>query len=161
MSQARLIGPAHLYKQPPSLIYNKSARYKRHECDTSDTNATRLRHKRHEWETSATRMTRMRHECYTKKNASATRVKNFDFGNDKSGNTFSHPYIYYMTNERLQGEEQFHFKNYLLEMPCSYAKMCLKIAPHKLNFVMAKVILKAYILNCSCKCLSTFPHNYA
>ena len=27
-----------------------------------------------------------------------------------------------MANERLQREEQFHSKNYLLEMPCSHAK---------------------------------------
>ena len=43
-----------------------------------------------------------------------------------------------MVNERLQGEEQFHFKNYLLEMPCSHAKMHLNSAPPELNFVMAK-----------------------
>ena len=30
-----------------------------------------------------------------------------------------------MANERLQGQEQFHSKNYLLEMPRSYAKMGL------------------------------------
>ena len=27
-----------------------------------------------------------------------------------------------MANEKLQGEEQYHSKNYLLEMPCSHAK---------------------------------------
>ena len=27
-----------------------------------------------------------------------------------------------MANERLQGEEQYHSKNYLLEMPRSHAK---------------------------------------
>ena len=31
-----------------------------------------------------------------------------------------------MTNERPQGEEQFHSKNYLLEIPCSHVKMRLK-----------------------------------
>ena len=54
---------------------------------------------------------------------SATRVKNFDFANDASENTLSYPYIRYMTNEKLQGAEEFHFKNYLLEMHRSYAKM--------------------------------------
>ena len=34
-----------------------------------------------------------------------------------------------MTNERLQGEEQFHSKNYLLEMPHCHAKIHLKTAP--------------------------------
>ena len=33
-----------------------------------------------------------------------------------------------MVNERLQGEEQYHSKNYLLEMPRSHAKMRLKRA---------------------------------
>ena len=56
-----------------------------------------------------------------------------------------------MASERLQGEEQFHSKNYLLEMPCSYTKMRLKSAPQKLNFVMAKAISKIYTLDCSCK----------
>ena len=42
--------------------------------------------------------------------------------------------------KRLQGEEQFRSKKYLLEMPCSHAKRCLKSAPQKLNFVMAKGI---------------------
>ena len=42
-------------------------------------------------------------------------MKNFDFDNETSKNTFLHPYIYYMGSERLQGEKQLHFKNYLLE----------------------------------------------
>ena len=42
-------------------------------------------------------------------------MKNFDFDNETSKNTFLHPYIYYMASERLQGEKQLHFKNYLLE----------------------------------------------
>ena len=44
-----------------------------------------------------------------------TRVKNFDFDSDMSKSTFLYPYIYYMASEREQGEEQFHFKKYLLE----------------------------------------------
>ena len=51
-----------------------------------------------------------------------------------------------MANERLQGQEQFHSKNYLLEMPRSHAKMHLKTAPQKLNFVMAIAISKTYTL---------------
>ena len=38
-------------------------------------------------------------------------------------------YIYYMASERLQGDEHFHSRNYLLEMPCFHAKMHLKSAP--------------------------------
>ena len=56
---------------------------------------------------------------------------------------FSHPYIRYMANGRLQGEEQFHSKNFLLEMPFSHTKMRLKSAPQKLNFLMAKAISKS------------------
>ena len=89
----------------------------------------------------------MQHKCDT----SAKRVKNFDFDNNTSKNIFSHPYIYYMLNERRQGEEQFHFKNYHLEMPRSHAKMRLKSAPQKLNFLMTKAMSKNCTLDCSCK----------
>ena len=102
--------------------------------NTSD----KVRHKRHECDTSETRV---RHECYTN-HTSVTRVKNFDFDNDTSKNTFSYPYVYYMASERLQGEERFHSKNCLLEMPRSHAKMRLKSAPQKLNLLMAKAIWK-------------------
>ena len=74
--------------------------------------------------------------------ASATRVKNFDFDNDTGKNIFLHPYIYYIASERLQGEERFHTKNYLLETSRFHAKMRLKSAPKKLNFLMAKAISK-------------------
>ena len=83
---------------------------------------------------------------------SVTRVNNFDFDNDTSEIIFSHPYISYIANERLQGEEQFHFKNHLLEMPRFTVKMHLKNPPQKPNFVMAKAMSKSYALDCSCKC---------
>ena len=79
-----------------------------------------------------------RHEC----DKSATRIRNFDFNNCTSENIFSHPYISYMANERLQEEEQFHSRNYLLEMPRSHVKIYLKFVPQKLNFVMEKAISK-------------------
>ena len=94
-------------------------RLKRHECDTG---ATRVQH---ECNTNATRTIRVRRECYTN-DTSKTRVKNFDFDNDTSENIFPHTYIYYMASERLQGEEQFYFKN-LLEVACSYVKMRWKV----------------------------------
>ena len=62
-----------------------------------------------------------------------------------------------MASERLQREEQFYPRNYLLEMPRFHAKMRLKSAPQKLNFLMAKAISKRCILGCSCKCRCTFP----
>ena len=47
-----------------------------------------------------------------------------------------------MANKSLQGEKQFHSKNYLLEMPRSHTKTSLKSAPQTLNFVMDKAISK-------------------
>ena len=81
-------------------------------------------------------------------------MRNSDFDNDKSENIFSHPYISYMANEILQGEEQFHSKKHLFEMPRSHTKMHLKSAPQKLDFVMAKAISKSYTLDCSRKYLA-------
>ena len=126
-----------------------------HQCQTR---AARVRHQRHECNTSATRTTPVRHECYNN-DTIATRVKHFDFDNDTCKNIFSHPYIYYMASERLQREEQFYTKNYLLEMSRFHAKMCLKSAPQKLNFLMEKSISKRSTLDCSCKCPCTFPHS--
>ena len=75
-----------------------------------------------------------REELYAN-DTSLARVKNFDFDNDMSENIFSHPYISYIVNERLQGEGPFHSKN-----PFGNAKMRLKNAPQKPNFIMAKAI---------------------
>ena len=86
-------------------------------------------------DTSATRATWMQYECYTN-NKSATGVKNFDFDSDTNESVFSHSYVYYTASERLQGEEQFHFKNHLMEMSLSLAKMRFKNEPQKLNFVI-------------------------
>ena len=88
-----------------------------------------MRHKRHERntsDTSATQTTGMLQERYTN-DTRARRVKNFDYDNDTSENIFSHPYISYIANERLQGEEQFHSKNYLSEMPHSNIRMRLQV----------------------------------
>ena len=135
-------------------------RHERQECNTSATLAIRVRHKCNSSATRPTRVCTSVHECYTN-DTGATRVKNFDFDNDTGKNIFSHPYIYYMASERLQGEEQFHTKNYLLEMSRFHAKMRLKSAPQKLNFLMAKAISKSCTLDCSCKCPCTFLQSYA
>ena len=66
-----------------------------------------------------------------------------------------------MASERLQEEDQFRFKNYNLKMPRSHAKMRLKSAPQKLNFLMAKAMSKSCTTDCSCKCPCTFLHRYA
>ena len=55
-----------------------------------------------------------------------------------------------MVSGRLQGEEQFDSKNYVLEIRRSHAKMCLKSAPQKLNFLIAKDISKSYTLDYGC-----------
>ena len=73
---------------------------------------------------------------------SATRVKNFDFDNDTSKNIFSHSYFYYMASERLQGEEQFHSRNYLLEISRFNAKMRLKSATQKTKLFNCKSYIK-------------------
>ena len=132
----------------------------RHDCNTSDTSETRATWVQHKCNTSATRTTQVRHESYTN-DMSATRVENFGFDSYTSKNIFLHPYIYYMASERLQGEEQFHSMNCLLEMPLYHAKMRLKSAPQKLNLLMAKAISKRCTLDCSCKCPCTFPHSNA
>ena len=46
----------------------------------------------------------------------------------------SHPYINYMSYERLHGEEQFGSKKYFLEMTPSRAKLGLKSPHQKRNF---------------------------
>ena len=46
-------------------------------------------------------------------------------------------------------------------VPPSHAKMCLKSAPQKLNFLMAKGMQKCYTLTCSLKCPCAFLHSYA
>ena len=65
------------------------------------------------------------------------------------------------SNQRWQEEELFYSKNFVLDVPLSYAKMRLKSAPQKMNFLMVKSIQKSYALNCSHKCSCTFPHSYA
>ena len=78
-------------------------------------------------------------------------MENFDFDNDLSENIFSHPYICYVANERLQGEQQFHSKNYFLETSRSHAKIPLKNALQKLNFVMVEAISKKLYTRLSLK----------
>ena len=66
-----------------------------------------------------------------------------------------------MASERLQREEQFHSKNYLLKMPCLHAEISLKSAPQKLDLLMRRAISKSFTLHYSCKCPCTFPDSYA
>ena len=64
-----------------------------------------------------------------------------------------------MANERLQGEEQYHSKNFgNVSFPWENG---LENCTTKLSFVMPKDESKLYTLDCSCKCLCTFQHSYA
>ena len=87
-------------------------------------------------------------------------MKNFDFDSDTSKNILTNLYLL-MASERLQREEQFHSKNYLLKMPCLHAEIRLKSAPQKLDLLMTRAISKSCTLHCSCKCPCTFPDSYA
>ena len=66
-----------------------------------------------------------------------------------------------MASEKLQGEEQFHSKNYLLEMSRFHAKMRLKSVPQKLNFLVENAMSKSCKLDCSGKCPRTFSQSCA
>ena len=103
-----------------------------------------------------TSATHEQHECDT----IATRVKSFDDTNDTSENVFSPFSLNCAANEKLQGKEQFRYIYYLLKMTCSHAKMHLKNASQKLNFVMAKVISTGHTLDSSCKYPCMFRHSY-
>ena len=133
--------------------------HERHKCDTRATRTIQVQHEGNTSERWQHECNTRQHKCYTN-NTSATLVRNFDFDNDTSENIFSHLYISYTANEGLQREEQFHSKNYLLEMPRSHTKMHLESAPQKLSFVMAKAISKSYTLDCSYKWPCTFPNSY-
>ena len=93
-------------------------------------------------------------------------VKIFLFSNKL---IYSKTYIYIETFKplyKLYQTKNDKERNYfglgtVLEMPSSHAKMRLKSAPQKLNFLMAKDVQKKYTLNCSLKCPCTFPHIYA
>ena len=67
----------------------------------------------------ATRVLHERDECDTGK-------KKIDFDKDTSENLIWNPYISYMAIKKLQVHEDFHSKNYLLEMPRSHGEMHLK-----------------------------------
>ena len=131
--------------------------------DKSDTSATRTTRIQYESDTSDTSETRVRQKCDTS-TTQTTRVKNFD----KLTTTLVKTYFYTLISTLLYGERKttsrgtisFHSKNYLLEIPRFHAKMRLKSASQKLNFLMGKAVSKRCILDCSCKCPCTFPHSY-
>ena len=97
------------------------------------------------------RATRVRHECYTNL-TSATRTiwVWYEWKFLIFITTWVKTYFYTPSLE-----ERFHFKSCNLEMPHSHAKILLKSAPQKLNFVMQKLYQKV----CSCQCPCTFPHS--
>ena len=58
-------------------------------------------------------------------------------------------------------ERNYFRRRIVLEVPLSHAKMCLKSASQKVNFLMAKNIQKSYTLNYNHKRPCTFPDSYA
>ena len=77
------------------LFYDTSARHERHECQTNDTNTTR--------------------------------VKNLDFDNATSENIFSHSYISYIANEKLQGRGNFILRTSFLKCLLLMPKCAVKV----------------------------------
>ena len=130
-----------------------SATRLQHECDTSNTSATWVRHERHERDTSATRVLHERHECDT--NATWTARVRHEWKILILITTLVKIYFHTLIFTIWQVEK------YLLEMPRSHDKMCLKSAPQKLTFLMAKAMSKRFTLDCTFKCLCTFSHSYA
>ena len=135
-----------------NILWKIAGEKKQHStsADTSVTRAIRVQHKQHECGTSAARERYERHEC--------NMSEKYWFSKRNEGKHVFTPYISHMANERLQGEEQYHSKNYLLAVPHSHTKN-VQSAPQILNFVIAKAISKRYTLNCSCKWPCTFPHS--
>ena len=82
-----------------------------HEWDKRNTSATWVLHKWHESYTNDTSATQVRHEWKILV-LITTPVKTH----------FHSRYIIYIANERLEGEEQFHSKDCLLQIPRSHAK---------------------------------------
>ena len=56
----------------------------------------------------------------------------------------SDPYISYIANERLQGEEPFHSKNYPLDVHRSRAKMLYQKVVHQI--VAANTLARSHIV---------------
>ena len=84
----------------------------------------------------------------------------------QSGLQIKHSFVksehlhHYMSNERLQGEELLQSENHVLEALSSHAKILLKSATQKLNFLMAKSYTKKLYTELFHKCPCMFPHSY-
>ena len=106
-----------------------------------DKSVTQAKQMGHEYVTSAKRATRIRHKPQAIRVRTipiqtsgkiATRLKMFRFDSNTSENIVSNLHISYRPNERLHGEEKFHSKNYLLQMPPWKAKCVWKV--HRKNW---------------------------
>ena len=132
-------------------------RYGQHECNTIATVVTRVQH---EWDTSNTSATQVQHECYTN-DTSVTRVKNFNFVTARV-KTYFHTLIF--TIWQVKGYKERNnliLRTTFWKLSLFHAKIRLKSAPQKLNFLMEKATSKSCTLDCSYKCSCTFPHSYA
>ena len=131
--------------------------------DRSDTSATRVRHKQHKCKTSAVRVLHKRHECNTSAKRTTrvwhkrkililitTRVK-----------IYFHTLIFTIWQVNDYEERNNFILTTTFGNTSFHAKMCLKIAPQKLNFLMAKAMSESCLLDCSRKRSCMFQHSYA
>ena len=85
------------------------------DCNTNDTSETRVHHKQHDCNASAAQATRVQQECY-RNDTSATRVKKLFLIKTRKKTYFHNSVLTISrTVKRLQEEEQFYSKDYLLE----------------------------------------------
>ena len=120
-----------------------------HECNTSNASAMQVWH---EYNTSATQMTQVRHE-WKVLILITTLVE-----------TYFHTLLFTIWQVKgCKDRNNFilHSKKHFLEMSHFHAKMRLKSAPQKLEFVMVKAISKSYTLDCSCNFSCKFAHSDA
>ena len=128
-------------------------RHERHESDTSNTSATRVRHEWYKCSTSATRVLHKWNECDTREKflvLITTLVK-----------TYFHIRIFTIWQVKDYRERNNFILSTTFDDSSFHAKIRLKSAPQKLDFLMVKAISKSYTLECSCKFPCTFPHIYA
>ena len=118
---------------------------------------TQVQHEQHECNTSATLLARVQHKCDT----SVTRTKRVrqEWKNLISITTLVKTYFHILIFTYIYLLIIFT-KNYLLEMPRFRAKMGLKSAPQKRNFLIANATSTCCTLDRNCKCPCTFPHSY-
>ena len=117
-----------------------------HQCDTSNTSPTRVRHEWHECDTSATRTIWVRYEWKI-----LILITTHIFGKYKGVKTYFYTLIFTIWQVKDYRVGNSFIQGTIFWKCLFYAKIRLKSAPQKLNFLMAKAISKRCTLDCSCK----------